>query len=70
MSKIPGTDANKEKKMEQGTDSGYGTGSTHTSSGDFACYCALHMLTCISAIHTSPATWTLLADLVFALPNH
>lgn len=43
MSKIPGTEANKEAKMErgsgmgqQGTGSSYGTGSSHTGSGDFA----------------------------------
>ena len=45
MSKIPGTEANKEKKMEQGTGSGYNTGSSHTGSGDFACHHAL-MLIC------------------------
>ena len=41
MSKIPGTEGNKEKKMEQGTGSGYNTGSSHTGSGDFACHHAL-----------------------------
>ena len=54
MSKIPGTSANKEAKMEQGTGSGYGTGSSHTGSGDFV---LSHMLMCIGSIRTSFNVW-------------
>lgn len=57
MSKIPGTEAHKEAKAEQGTGSGMGSNSSNTGSGDFYLSAALsNALSCLACIEQLAAS--------------